>query len=387
MAKDYYQILGVSKNATEQEVKKAYRRMALQYHPDKHKGDKEAEQKFKDINQAYEILSDKQKRSAYDQFGEAGAQGFTGGGGFSGSGMDGNYSGFGQQGFDFSSFNEAGGFADIFETFFGGQSGRSGRKKRGPRAGEDIEFELTISFEEAVFGVEKELLVTKTAACEHCRGTGAEPGSKTITCPLCRGTGEIRAVRQTLFGQMATSQVCSKCYGEGNIQEKKCATCDGNTRLRKDQKITVKIPAGVDNGSTIRLSEKGEAGIFGGSAGDLYIHLRVKPHKKYIRNKDDLHCDVNVHLLQAVLGDVADIDTPYGKISLKIPPGTQSGKVFRIKGYGVKKLKSEEKGDLFARIIVEIPAKLSKKERALYEELTQETGLKLKKQKDGFWGF
>lgn len=385
MPQDYYKILGVPKGATEQEIKKAYRKMALQYHPDKHKGDKEAEQKFKDINQAYEVLSDKQKRSAYDQFGEAGAQGFGGTSGFSGTGS--NYGGFGQQGFDFSSFNDAGGFADIFETFFGGQGARSGRKRRGPRAGEDIEFELTISFMEAVFGVEKELIVTKTATCEHCRGAGAEPGSKTVTCPLCRGTGEVRAVRQTLFGQMATSQVCSKCYGEGNIQEKKCLECDGNTRVRNDQKVRVKIPAGVDNGSTIRISGKGEAGIFGGAAGDLYIHLRVKPDKKFIRNKDDIHCDVNIHLLQAVLGDAVDLETLYGRISLKIPPGTQSGKVFRIKGYGVKKLKNEEKGDLFIRVIVDIPAKLSKKERALYEELANESGISLKRGKEGFFGW
>ncbi len=384
MPKDYYNILGINKTATEQEIKKAYRRLALQYHPDKHKGDKDAEQKFKDINQAYEVLSDKQKRGAYDQFGEAGAQGFGQTGGYSST-----TGGFGGQGYDFSSFGDMGGFADIFETFFGQQAatGGRGRKKRGPRAGEDLEFELNITFEEAVFGAEKDLLVTKTVACDRCRGTGAEPGSKTIICPTCRGTGEIRAVRQTLFGQMATSQVCSECYGEGKIQEKKCSQCEGHTRVRSNQKVRVKIPAGVDNGSTIRLSGKGEAGTFGGPSGDLYIHLKVASSKNFVRNQYDLYLDVHIQPVQAVLGDSLNVDTFYGKVQLKIPAGTQNGKVFRIKGYGIKKLKSEEKGDQFARIVVDIPTKLSKKERTLYEELAQETGIDIKNQKNGFFGF
>lgn len=397
MPKDYYKILEVAKTSTEQEIKKAYRKLALQYHPDKHKGDKDAEQKFKDINQAYEVLSDRQKRTAYDQFGETGSAGF-GGGGFSGTTGD-----FTGQGYDFSSFGGGmGGFADIFETFFGQQAGSTNRGKRGrrgPRPGEDIEFELNITFEEAVFGAEKDLLVTKTIACDRCRGAGAEPGSKTILCPLCRGTGEIRAVRQTLFGQMATSQICSQCYGEGKTSEKKCSQCDGGTRLRSNQKVRIKIPAGVDNGSTIRLSEKGEAGTFGGPSGDLYIHLKVGSSKNFVRNQYDLYCDVHIHPFQAVLGDTVEVNTLYNTVGsnynivgnknfcylLKIPAGTQNGKVFRIKGYGVKKLKSEEKGDLLARIIVDIPTKLSKKERTLYDELAKEKGINIKR--DGFFGF
>lgn len=385
MSKDYYQILGVAKTATEHEIKKAYRKLALQYHPDKHKGNKEAEQKFKDINQAYEVVSDRQKRAAYDKFGEAGAQGFGGTGGYGGT-----TGGFTGQGYDFSSFGDMGGFSDIFETFFGQQAGganRDGRKKREPRTGEDIEFELNITFEEAIFGTEKDLLITKTVACDHCRGAGAEPGSKTITCPACSGTGEVRAIRQTLFGQMATSQMCSKCYGEGKMQEKKCSRCNGNTRVRSDQKVRVKIPAGVDNGSTIRLNSKGEAGTFGGPSGDLYIHLKAASSKNFVRNQYDLYSDIHIHAVQAILGDTLEVNTIYGKVKLKIPDGTQSGKVFRMKGYGVKKLKSEEKGDQFSRVTVDIPTKLSRRERALYEQLAKETGIDIKNVKDGFFGF
>ncbi len=379
MAKDYYQILGVQKSATDQEVKKAYRKLALENHPDKHKGDQEAEKKFKEINEAYEILSDKQKRGQYDQFGSVGGSGFGGGGG-----------GYGQDGFDFSGFGgggfqDASGFADIFETFFGQQTGRGRKKKRGPQQGEDLEFQLNITFDEAVFGVEKELLVSKTAGCDRCKGTGAEPGSKTITCPTCHGTGEIRSVRQTMFGQMATSQVCSACYGEGNVHEKKCTLCQGSTRIKKNEKIRVKIPAGVDDNSTIRVTGKGEAGVFGGPAGDLYVHIRAASSKKFIRRDYDIHTEVHIHLIQAILGDTIEIETIHGKIELKVPAGTQSGKVFRLKNYGVQQLKAEEKGDHYVKITVDIPGKLSKKERELYQQLALESGVKMKEGKDGFW--
>lgn len=371
MAKDYYQILGVTKGANDQEIKKAYRKLALENHPDKHKGNKESEQKFKEINEAYEVLSDKQKRAQYDQFGSAGNNmgGFGGGAGGSG---------FGQGGFDFNGMNDMGGFADIFETFFGQQSGRGHRKKRGPQQGEDIEFEMHITFEEAVFGVEKDLLISKTAPCDRCKGSGAEPGSKTVTCPTCRGTGEIRAIRQTLFGQMATSQVCNQCYGEGNVQEKKCTLCDGSTRIKKNERIRVKIPAGIDNNSTIRVTGKGEAGVFGGPAGDLYVHLKVAPSKKFLRNEYDIHTETHIHLLQGVLGDEIEVETIHGKVDLKIPAGTQSGKVFRLKGYGVQKLKTEDKGDHFVKILVDVPVKLSRKERELYSQLAEESGLPFK---------
>ncbi len=385
MAKDYYNLLGVQKGASDQDIKKAYRKLALKFHPDRNKGDKEAEQKFKEINEAYEVLSDKQKRSNYDQFGSAEGfgQGFGGGGAGFGGGQ-GFGQGFNGAGFDFSQF-EGGGFADIFETFFGSQGGRSRGKKRGPRQGEDIEFQLQITFDEAVFGTEKELLVTKTFSCDNCHGSGAEPGSKTIICPTCRGSGEIRSVRQTLFGQMATTQVCNECYGEGSIQEKKCTVCHGTTRVRKSEKLRVKIPAGVDNDSTIRLAGKGEAGAFSGPAGDLYVHLRVAPSKLFTREGSDIHSEIHIHLLQAVLGDEIEIDSLQGKLSLKIPAGTQSGKVFKMKGYGIKKLKLEEKGDHFIKVIVDIPGKLSRKEKELYQQIAKETGMNIKGIKDGFF--
>lgn len=375
VAKDYYEILGVSKSASTDEIKKAYRKLALKYHPDRNKGDNTAEQKFKDINEAYEVLSDAQKRSSYDQFGAAGPQGFGGAGG--GPGFGG--------GFDFSGFGDSGGFADIFETFFGQQQGGARRKKRGPGRGEDIEFQMNITFEEAVFGTEKELLVTKTGSCDHCRGTGAEPGSKTVTCPQCKGTGEVRSVRQTLFGQMAVSQVCSQCYGEGNIQEKKCTVCHGITRVRKNEKIRIKIPAGVDNDSTIRLAGKGEAGTYGGQYGDLYIHIRVSAHKKFLRSGYDIHSEVHIHLLQAVLGDEVQVETIHGNVGLKIPAGTQSGKVFRIKDYGVSKLKTDEKGDHFVKVIIDVPQKISRREKELYLQLAKESGVQLKGGKDGLF--
>ncbi len=374
MAKDYYEVLGVARTATDQEIKKAYRKLALEYHPDKHKGDKTAEAKFKEINQAYETLSDKQKRGQYDQFGHASSQGF-GGGSAGGQGFGG---GFNANGFDFSSFSDAGGFADIFETFFGGSTSGQ-RKKNGPRQGDDLEIELTISFEEAVFGAEKELNLTKTATCSHCHGTGAEPGSKAITCPTCGGSGEIRVIRQTLFGQMATSRACNECYGEGRVHEHKCTTCHGATRVREQQKIRVKIPAGVDNDSTIRLSGMGEAGAYNGPAGDLYVHIKVSPSKKFVRNGADVHSEVHVHLLQAVLGDEISIDTLQGSVSLKIPAGSQSGKVFKLKEYGIPKLRSNGKGDHYIKVIVDIPTKLSKRERELYSELSAEGGLHPKK--------
>jgi len=370
MAKNYYEVLGISKGASEQEIKKAYRKLAQQYHPDKHKGDKGAESKFKEANEAYEVLSDKQKRSQYDTFGSAGGQG----GGFGGA------QGFDASGFDFSQFS-GGGFSDIFETFFGGGGGK--KRRSGPAQGNDIEFQLTISFEDAAFGTEKELMVTKSVQCDHCRATGAEPGSKSVSCKTCNGTGEVRTVRQTLLGQMATSATCSECNGEGRMHEKKCTVCHGATRIRRDEKVKVKIPAGVDNDSTIRLSDKGEAGYLGGPSGDLYLHIRVSSSKKFVRNGYDVHSEIHIHLLQALLGDEIEVDTLRGKMMLKIAPGTQSGKVYRLKEYGIEKLRGTGKGDLYTKIIVDIPTKLSRKERDLYIQLAKEAKISTKG-KNGF---
>lgn len=370
MSKDYYHILGVSKGANDTDIKKAYRKLAMQYHPDKHKGDKESEKKFKEINEAYQVLSDPQKRTQYDQFGTAD---FGAGGGFSGFGP-----GFSGAGFDFSSFAGST-FSDIFETFFGGTT--TGRRKRGAIRGEDLEAAVQLTFEEAAFGCEKELHMAKMAACEHCNGKGTEPGSSIVTCRKCEGTGEIRMIRHTILGQVTTSATCDACYGEGRVPEKPCFSCHGNKRVRKSERIKVKIPAGVDQGSSIRLHEKGEAGIDGGRPGDLYIHIQVLPHKKFIRSGADIHSEQMIHMLQAVLGDEIDIETLHGLVRLRIPSGTGSGRVFRLNGHGIPYLKKSGNGDHYVKISVQIPQKLSKKEREFYEALAKEAGLKLNGQK------
>lgn len=314
MAKDLYEILGVSKTSTDVEIKKAYRKKAMDLHPDKHKGDKEIENKFKEINQAYEILSDKQKREQYDRFGSAGGSGGGSdfGGGFSGNGF--NFNGF--QG-DFSGSQ---GFADIFEAFFTG----FGPRAKGPRKGRDLEFQLKIDFTEAVFGVEKELIVTRMK----------DPSSQNSE--------------------------------------------------RLNERIKVKIPAGVDNDSVIRLSEKGEPGTMGGPAGDLYVHIRTSNHPEYIRNGYDIHSQQKINLLQAVLGDQIEVKTLHGNVTLKIPAGTQPDKVFKLKSYGVQRINHTDKGDQYIKIIVEVPTKLSKKEKILYQDLAKESGFQ-SKNKGGFW--
>lgn len=373
MAKDLYEILGIQKGATESEIKAAYRKLALQWHPDKHKGEKDAETKFKEINMAYEILSDKQKRQQYDTFGATGGQG----GGFPGGGAG----GFDFSGFDFSGFSGGGsaGFADIFESFFGGASGGGGRRKKGgAMRGNDIEANIKISFEDAVFGCERELEVAKPDVCDNCDGKGAEPGSSIVSCKTCGGTGEVRSVRNTILGQMATSSICGECHGEGKVPEKVCTKCHGTTRLRKKERIKVKIPAGVDNGSTIRLSGKGEGGVKGGPSGDLYINLSVEPSKRFFRSGSDIHSEIKIHVLQAILGSEIEVDTLHGKEKIKVPPGTEDGKVFKLTGKGVDKGVSAQ-GDHLLKITLEIPSKLSKKEKDLYAQLAEEAGIDVKK--------
>jgi molecular chaperone DnaJ len=371
MEKDLYKILGVDRSSSETEIKKAYRKLAQKYHPDVNKDNPEAEQKFKEVSVAYEILSDKQKKTQYDQFGFSG---FKGGGSPGAGGFQG---GFGN--FDPSSFGGSGGFADIFETFFGGTPGRArGPQKRGPRPGNDIESMLTLSFEDAVFGAEKELEITKADTCKHCHGKGAEPGTSLATCKDCQGTGQVRSTRQTILGNVQTVRTCSQCEGVGQIPEKKCSACHGKMRSRQKSRITVKIPSGIENGSTIRLRDKGEAGTLGGQHGDLYLHIQVNPHLKFERRGLDVQSIEELNLLQAVLGDTIQADTVHGPVKLKIPAGTQSDHVFKIKNYGVPHPQNSHKGDHYVRVQIEIPKKLSRSEKALYENLVKDSKAKVK---------
>ena len=373
MQKDLYEILGLKKGADDKEIKAAYRKLAMKWHPDKHKGEKDAETKFKEINQAYEILSDNKKRQQYDTFGSAGGQGGFGGGGFPGGG---------QGGFDFSGFSGggAGGFADIFESFFGGNTrARSGSKKTGAMRGNDIEASIRLKFEEAIFGCEKELEITKPDICDNCSGKGAEPGSSIISCKDCGGTGEVRSVRNTILGQVTTAHDCDNCHGEGRVPEKRCSKCHGTTRIRSKERVKAKIPAGVDNGATIRLTGKGEGGVRGGPPGDLYINLVVEASNKFVRSGADIHSELNIPLVQAVLGGEAEIETVHGKEKIKIPAGTEDGKVFKMTGKGSVKLGGHGSGDHLAKVRLDVPQKLSKKEKDLYIELAKESGLDVKK--------
>lgn len=370
--KDFYKILGVNRSANEADIKKAFRRAARQYHPDQAKGDKkEAEEKFKEVAAAYEVLGDKQKRAQYDQFGSAGTDS---GGGASGTG------GFGQNfgGFDFSGGGAhfGGGFSDIFESFFGG-GGTS--RSRGSAAGANLEARLKVKFIDAVFGTTAEFQLTRMQKCAHCHGNAAEPGSKIKTCSTCGGAGEVMTTQQTVFGQMQHRAVCPDCNGEGKTYERKCTACHGTGRARKSEKIKVRIPAGVDDGAVIRLAGQGEAGPRGGKSGDLFIRVLVEPSQEFRREGADIHSTQEIHFLRAVLGDEVEVRTVHGLIKLKIPAGTQSHQIFKLRGYGAPQLNSTARGDHFVKIIVETPKKISRTARKLFEELAKESNLKIKK--------
>ena len=378
MAQDLYKILGIEKGASESEIKKAYRKIAQKNHPDKNPGDSSAEKKFKEATAAYEILSDKQKKQQYDTFGGAGGSGFgggrPGGGGFQGA----NFS----QGFDFS---DLGGFADVFESFFGGGGGaRSSGRRNAPRRGNDIEAVVQLEFMEAVNGATRELEITKPVVCDTCTGKRVAPGSKMKTCNICGGSGQVRKVQNTMLGQVNTVASCDTCAGAGEIPEKVCGTCNGASRVQKSEKLSVKIPAGVDTGSAIRLAGKGEGGINGGPAGNLFIHVQVKEDPFFKRSGSDIYTTEKINLIQAVLGDEIETKTAHGKVTLKIPAGTQSHKSFKLSGHGLAKPGGTKQGDQYIEVHVEIPKKLSKKETKLYEELANEGGLDLKGKKGLF---
>lgn len=349
--RDYYEVLGVSKTATQDELKKAYRKLARKYHPDLNKDNPEAAEKFKECNEAYSVLSDEQKRAQYDQFGhEAFENGGMGGG--PGAGGFGGFGGFGGSGME-----------DIFDMFFGGQ-GRGGRSNNaGPQRGADLRYDMEITFEEAAFGVEKEISLKRAERCEHCHGEGAEPGSKVETCPECHGSGYVRFTQNTMFGQMVNERPCSRCHGEGKIISNPCKECGGSGTVKKTKKLKVKIPAGVDNGSRLRVGGEGEAGLKGGPSGDLYVYLYVKPHKFFERDGTTVLCEVPINIVQATLGAEIKVPTLDGQVTMKVPEGTQPGKVMRLKGKGIPSLRGGGRGDQLVRMKVVVPTKLTDKQK------------------------
>lgn len=363
--RDYYEVLGISKDASADEIKKAFRKAAVKYHPDKEGGD---EVKFKEASEAYEVLKDAQKRQRYDQFGHAGVGGASGGGA-SGDPFAG-FGGFGGQNvhFDFGD----GGLGDIFGQFFGGGGGQ---RERGPQRGRDVETSLTLSFEEAVFGVEKEIKMTLEDTCSHCKGSTAEPGYELKTCGTCQGSGQQMRVMNTIFGAIQQGVTCPTCHGRGKVPEKQCTVCHGRGTERKEQHVKLKIPAGVDDGATIRLSERGEA-IANGRKGDLYVLLRVKAHKKFTREGDIILSEEHVNMIDAALGTEIDVDTVDGKVRMKVPAGTQSGTDFKLSGHGVPHLKRETRGPHIVSLIVDTPTKLTKQQKELLEQLRTSGGKK-----------
>ena len=362
MAKrDYYEVLGVSKTATKDEIKKGYRKLAVQYHPDKNPGDKEAENKFKEATEAYEILSDDQKKQIYDQYGFAGLEGMGGGGG-----------GYSHAYTDFSDLF-GGGFGDIFENLFGGGFGGSTRSRRSSRSGqgESLRYDLEISFKDAVYGVVTEISFQHKEACEVCHGTGGANGAKRKTCPTCQGMGEVRRSA----GFFSVSQPCPSCNGTGTIIDNPCTACNGKGTQQKRRKLKITIPAGVDNGKRLTVSGQGDAGTNGGQPGVLVIVLHVKNHKFFERSGQDLYCAVPISITQAILGaDITITTLDERKIKVKIPAGTQHGKLLRLKDEGVPYANSSRKGDLYIKVLVKIPSRVSNKAKALYEEIAQIEG-------------
>lgn len=349
--RDYYEVLGLSKNATDDEIKKAYRKAAKANHPDLHPDDKEAETRFKEINEAYEVLSDSTKRARYDQFGFDGPNmGGAGGSGFGG-------------------FGGADGFGDIFDFFFNGQQGGRSRQHNGPQRGNDLRYNITLTFEEAAFGCTKEFKFQRNETCDACGGSGAKAGTSPKTCETCHGTGRVRQSVQSLFGQVVQEGACGTCGGTGKIIVDKCPKCSGRGQVRMMRTATVKFPAGVDDGAVKTLSGQGEPGKNGGPAGDLYVYVTVKPHKFFARDQYDLHCEIPISFTQAALGGEIDVPTLEEPVKYDLPEGTQNDTVFRIRNQGIKQLHGNGKGDLYFKVRVEVPKRLNEEQKNLLREL------------------
>lgn len=358
--RDYYEVLNVGKGANSDDIRTAYRKLARQYHPDVSKSP-DAESKFKEINEAYEVLSDENKRARYDRFGHAGVS--------NGSGGSGDFSGFG----GFGGFGGLGGFDDILQEVFGFGT-RASAAQHAPRRGVDLRYDLNISFEEAIFGCEKEIEIARHETCQHCNGSGAEPGTQPITCSQCNGKGEVRRVQQSFLGQFVNVTTCPNCQGEGEVINTPCSECKGQKRVRRARKIKVKIPGGVDDGTQIRLAGEGEPGSRGGPAGNLYVVLDIKQHAYFRRHENDIHMELGINVAQAALGDEFSIPTLHGEEKLVIPAGTQSGEVIRLRGKGVPFLRRNGRGDQLVMIRVVTPTGLNEKQKTLLRELGETLG-------------
>jgi molecular chaperone DnaJ len=366
--RDYYDVLGVSRNADKDEIKAAYRKLAFQYHPDRNKSP-DAEEKFKEISEAYAVLSDDEKRRLYDQFGHAGIDGrYTQEDIFGGVDFDSLFRDFG-----------FGPFGSIFEMFFGG------RRPRGPARGRDLEADVTVTLEEAATGIEKEVTIPRVETCDICHGTGARPGTSPKTCPKCQGSGRIEYGSSSGFGRFFQIVTCDRCGGRGTVVEFPCQDCRGTGQVRRTRKIRVRIPPGVDTGSYLRLAGEGEAGERGAPRGDLLIAIRVKPHPLLRREENDLYCEVPISIIQATLGAEIEVPTLGSKALLKIPPGTQPGTIFRLKGKGMPVLNGYGRGDQLVKVLVRVPTRLTSRQRQLLGELAKEMGEEIEREGKGFF--
>ena len=366
--RDYYEVLGLNKGASEDEIKTAFRKKAMQYHPDRNPGDKEAEEKFKEVNEAYSVLSDPDKKDKYDRFGHAGVDpnaGF-GGAGFGGAGMEDIF--------------------DIFGNMFGGR-GFTQQRYTGPRKGRDMRHGLNVTFDEAISGTKKKIRMNKYVTCSHCNGSCAEPGTSKSVCPRCGGTGEVTTQQSTPFGVFASTGPCDRCNGTGEIVDTPCKECGGQGRVRKQVTINVNIPAGVDTDTVITVPGQGEPGTKGGPAGDLYCIINVAPHKVFKRRGKDLQIEIPITFEQAALGASITVPTPYDKVSYKIPPGTQPGTTFRLKGKGAPIIRTERKGDLYVKVKLEVPNKLNGKQKEAIKEMGKVVTQDCYKERSGFMDY
>ena len=370
--RDLYEVLGIDKGASDDDIKKAYRKLAKKYHPDLNPGDKEAEQKMKEVNAAYEILSDKEKKARYDQFGHAGIDPNYGAGGAGGYG---GYGGF--EDFD---------LGNIFDSFFGGAfTGQSTRRQSGPRKGENIRVSLNLTFEEAAFGCEKQVTVNRSEKCPDCGGTGAQAGTSAETCPLCHGTGQVKTTQRTPFGVFSSSAPCNNCHGTGKVIKNPCKTCGGGGQVRKSRTISVKVPAGIDEGQTISLRGEGNSGANGGPNGDMYVTVSIKPHKLFKRNGQDVLLEMPISFVQAALGAQLTVPTIDGKVQYDMPEGTQTGTVFRLKNSGIPNVNGRGRGDQYIKVNIEIPRNLSSEQKEILRKFEDAVGESHYQEKKGFF--